>query len=77
MAARVGIGCVTAVGGFFSGAMIGVFVGKVVTEVTKCAVTEGIPACDWQVYAGWGGLIGLVTLPALVFWRLHRGSREG
>jgi hypothetical protein len=77
MEGRVGVGCLTAVGGLFSGAMIGVFVGKVVTEVTKCQVTEGIPACNWQVYAAWGGIIGLVTLPALVFWRLHRGPREG
>lgn len=71
----VGVGCVTGLGGLCSGAMLGVFVGKVVTEVTRCAVTEGIPACNWQVYAGWGGLIGVVTLPALVLWRLHRGAR--
>jgi hypothetical protein len=75
VARNVGVGCVTGVGGFFSGAMIGVLVGRVMTVVTKCPVGEGLPACDWQVFAGWGGVIGLVTLPALVFWRLHRGAR--
>jgi hypothetical protein len=72
----VSVGCVTGVGGLFSGAMLGVFVGKIVTEVTRCPVTEGIPACNWQVYAGWGGLVGLVTLPALVLWRLRRGRGD-
>jgi hypothetical protein len=76
MASRVALGCLTSVGGFFSGAMIGVFVGKVVSEVTRCQVGEGLPACNWQVYAGWGGVIGLVTLPALVLWRVHRGTHS-
>jgi hypothetical protein len=71
----VGVGCLTAVGGFFSGAMIGVFVGKVVSEVTRCPIAEGLPACNWQWFAGWGGVIGLVTLPALVLWRLRRSAR--
>jgi hypothetical protein len=55
--------------------MIGVLVGRIVTVVTKCQVNTELPACDWQVYAGWGGVIGLVTLPALVFWRLRRSGR--
>jgi hypothetical protein len=71
----VGVGCLTAVGGCFSGAMVGVLVGKVVSEVTRCPVPEGLPACNWQVFAGYGGVIGLVTLPALVLWRLRRGAR--
>ncbi|HWZ59397.1 MAG TPA: hypothetical protein VNW46_10520 [Gemmatimonadaceae bacterium] len=74
-ARNIGVGCLTGVSGFFSGAMIGVLVGKVVTAVTRCPVVEDLPACNWQVFAGWGGVIGFVTLPALVFWRLHRGAR--
>ena len=71
----LGVGCVTGVGGLCSGAMIGVLVGRIVTVVTKCQVNMELPACDWQVYAGWGAVIGLVTLPALVFWRLRRSGR--
>ena len=69
---RVGVGCVTLVAGFFSGAMIGVGISKIVAGVTKAPSCEGLPTCDWYVYAFVGGLIGAVTLPALAFWRLRR-----
>ena len=71
---RIGIGCVTVIAGFFSGGMIGVFVGKVVGSMRGCNPGPELPACDWQVYAGIGMLIGVVSLPILVLNRLMRGS---
>ncbi len=66
-----GVGCVTAMAGFFSGGMIGVFVAKVVGSVQGCNPGPELPACDWHLYAGVGMLIGVLTLPVLVLRRLH------
>jgi hypothetical protein len=66
------VGCLTVVAGFFSGAMVGVFVSKMVQVVTNGPRCADIPTCDWHVYAGWGALVGLVTLPLLTFRRLRR-----
>lgn len=68
----IGVGCFTGVAGFFSGGMIGVLVAKVVGGIQKCSPPEGLPACDWYIYAGIGGLAGLITLPALALWRLNK-----
>jgi MFS family permease len=68
----IGVGCVTAVAGFFSGGMIGVFIAKVVGSFRGCQPPEGLPACDWHLYAGVGMLIGVLTLPALALNRLRR-----
>ena len=68
----IGVGCVTAVAGFFSGAMIGVFIAKVVGSFRGCEPPAGLPACDWHVYAGVGMLIGVLTLPALALNRLRK-----
>ncbi len=70
----VGVGCVTAFAGFFSGAMVGVFVAKVAGSIRGCQPLEGLPACDWHVYAGVGMLIGVLTLPFLALRRLRRGD---
>ena len=59
--------------GFFSMAMIGVLVARVYSWVDKCPYQEGIPACNWWVFAGIGGIIGAITLPVLVLRRLKRG----
>lgn len=62
----------TAVAGFFSGAMFAVLIAKIVGSVRGCAAgTEGQP-CDWHLYAGAGALIGAVSLPSVVLWRLRR-----
>lgn len=68
------VGCLTFVAGFFSGGMIGVFVAKVVGSIRNCAPPPEIPACNWQVYAGVGMLIGAVTLPVLALLRLRSGD---
>lgn len=71
VARYAGVGCVTAVAGFFSGGMVGVFVAKVVGSVQGCNPGPELPACDWHLYAGVGMLIGVLTLPVLVLRRLH------
>jgi len=68
------VGCLTLVAGLFSGGIIGVFVAKFVGSVRNCAPPPEIPACDWQVYAGVGMLIGAVTLPVLALVRLRSGD---
>ncbi len=50
-------------------------VAKGVTIGTRCQPLEGLPACDWHIFAGWGALIGALTLPTLVLWRLRRRDR--
>ena len=71
LAARnFGVGCVTTVAGFFSGGMIAVMVGKFVGSIQGCQPTEGLPACNWWVYAGIGAVVGALTLPVLALRRL-------
>jgi hypothetical protein len=58
--------------------MIGVLIAKFVGAAQKCVPTEGLPACNWHIYALVGGVIGFVTLPSLVLWRLTRNrARAG
>jgi hypothetical protein len=71
----IGVGCFTAIAGFFSGGMVGVLVAKGVGFAQKCSPPEGLPACNWYIYAAAGMLLGVVTLPALALWRL-RGKKE-
>jgi len=74
LGAKLGVGCVTSVAGAASGGMVGVLVAKAVSSAHRCVPAEGLPACDWQVYMGWGAVIGLVTLPSLVLWHMRRGE---
>jgi hypothetical protein len=72
VARNVGVGCITLVAGFFSGGMIAVLVGKFVGSMQGCKPPEGLPACNWWVYAGVGAVIGAITLPVLALRRLSR-----
>jgi len=72
VARNLGVGCITTTAGFFSGGMIGVFVGKVVGSIQRCKPIEGLPACNWWVYAGIGAVVGTLTLPVLALTRLNR-----
>ena len=72
MARNIGVGCFTAFAGFWSGGMVAVLIGRVIAETRGLKSCEGLPLCDWQVYAGAGALIGAVTLPLLVLTRLRR-----
>jgi hypothetical protein len=73
---NIGVGCVTAMAGFFSGGMVGVFIAKIVGSAQRCEPPQGVPACNWPVYAVIGMGVGVVTLPALVMWRLTRKETD-
>ena len=76
VARNVGVGCVTTVAGFFGGGMIAVFIGKVVGSVQGCKPPEGLPACNWWVYAGIGAVLGAVALPAVALIRLNQARPD-
>ena len=76
VARNIGVGCVTAVAGFFSGGMIAVLVAKFVGSMQGCKPPEGLPACNWWVYAAIGAVVGAVTLPVAALSRLSR-TRPG
>jgi len=76
VARNIGVGCVTTVAGFFSGGMIAVLVAKFVGSVQGCKPPEGLPACNWWVYAGIGAVVGVITLPVVALRRLSR-TRPG
>ena len=63
---RVAIGCFTAWIGFLSFGMIGALVSRFVAFVTRAATCPDVPACNWHVYVGVGGLVGAISLPWLV-----------
>ena len=67
---NLAIGCFMLPLGAASGAMTGVLVSKLVAMVMKAPACPDIPTCDWYVYAGWGALLGALSLPVLVSWRL-------
>ena len=75
-ARNIGVGCVTTMAGFFSGGMIAVLVAKIVGSAQGCRPPEGLPACNWYVYAGIGALLGALTLPVLALMRLNRGRSD-
>ena len=72
---NIGVGCFTFFIGGVSAAMIGVGIGKMVGYFTRCSPDAGLPACNWWVFAGWGAVIGAITLPTLALWRLRRNDR--
>lgn len=74
LASRVGVGCVTAVAGLFSGAMFAVLIARIVGAVRGCPAGEHGQPCDWPLYAIAGAVIGMITLPALALHRLGRES---
>lgn len=76
-AAKIGVGCFTTFIGAVSGAMIGVLVAVGNTFATRCTPLEGLPACNWHIFAGWGALIGAISLPTLALSRLRRRERAG
>jgi hypothetical protein len=76
VARNIGVGCVTTVAGFFSGGMIAVLVAKFVGSMQGCKPPEGLPACNWWVYAGIGAVVGVITLPVVALRRLSR-TRPG
>jgi len=72
IARNIGVGCITTMAGFFSGGMIAVLVAKFVGSAQGCRPPEGLPACNWWVYAGVGAVLGAITLPLIALSRLNR-----
>lgn len=72
---NIGVGCFTFFIGGLSGAMTGVGIGKLTGFFTRCTPAAGLPACEWWVFAGYGAVIGAVSLPLLAMWRLRRADR--
>jgi hypothetical protein len=72
VARNIGVGCITTMAGFFSGGMIAVLVAKFVGSAQGCRPPEGLPACNWWVYAGVGAVLGAITLPLIALSRLNR-----
>jgi hypothetical protein len=58
--------------GAFSGGMVGVLVSKGVAFFARAPKCDGIPTCDWYIYAGVGAAIGALSLPWLVVSALRR-----
>jgi hypothetical protein len=77
IARNLGVGCVMTFAGFFGGGMIAVLFAKIVGSVHGCKPPEGLPACNWWVYAGIGAVIGALTLPTGVLLRLNRRRPNG
>jgi hypothetical protein len=72
MAQYVGVGCLMAIAGFFSGGMIAVLLAKVVSMARGCTPETGLPACDFQYFWIPGILLGAVSLPWLTIRALRR-----
>lgn len=75
-ARAIGVGCFMTFIGFFSMAMVGVLVSVIVARTTGAPMCTGIPACNWYIYAGFGGLFGALSLPFLVLRRLRQSERD-
>ncbi len=69
------IGCFMAPIGFFSGGMIAALVSKLFAFVTRAPVCAGLPSCNWLAFTMVGGVIGMLTLPALVMRALRSTKR--
>jgi hypothetical protein len=72
---RVAIGCFTAWLGLVSGAMVAVLLSKFVAYLTRAPACDGIPSCNWYIYAMMGGGIGALSLPLLVLRVLGRPAK--
>ena len=72
VARNIGVGCFTTFIGLWSGGMVAVLIGKVVEGLRRAPSCEGLPLCNWNVYAAVGAVIGAISLPVLVLTRLRR-----
>jgi hypothetical protein len=75
--AYVGVGCVTALAGWFGGAMIAVLIAKIVGSARGCAPEPDTGApCGWFVYAVCGAIVGVIAIPTVAIWRMRAGERR-
>lgn len=75
--AYVGVGCLTALAGFFGGSMIAVLVAKIVGAIRGCVpdAETGAP-CGWLAYAACGAVVGLIVVPTVAIWRMRVGEKR-
>jgi hypothetical protein len=71
-ARTIGVGCFMAFLGFWSGGMVFVLLGKFVEGARRSPVCEGLPICNWYLYAAAGAVLGAISLPVLVLRRMRR-----
>jgi TctA family transporter len=74
---KVAIGCFTSWLGFVSGAMVAALLSKFTAFLMKSKDCDGIPSCNWYIWAVIGGLVGAVTLPIMVLWVLGKPAKSG
>jgi hypothetical protein len=56
--------------------MVAALLSKATAFLTHADACPDIPSCNWYVWAGIGGLIGAVTLPSLVLWKLGKPAKQ-
>jgi hypothetical protein len=54
--------------------MVAVLVGKLIESARGSPPCDGLPICNWYLYAAVGAALGAVSLPVLVLRRLRRGD---
>lgn len=74
-ASKVALGCFTSIAGAAGGGILGTMVAKIVGSVRNCDPGEGLPACDWHLFALPAALVGFLVIPSLAFWRLRASAR--
>jgi hypothetical protein len=74
---KVAIGCFSSWLGFVSGAMVAALLSKFAAFVMRANACDGLPACNWYIWAGIGGLVGALTLPLLVLRVLGKPAKSG
>ena len=47
-------------------------IGKIVEGIRGAPTCEGLPICNWHVYAAVGAVIGAASLPMFALSRLRR-----
>jgi hypothetical protein len=52
--------------------MVAVLLGKLIEGARKSPSCDGLPTCNWYVYAGIGAVLGALSLPILVLRRLRQ-----
>jgi hypothetical protein len=73
-ARNIGVGCFASFVGLWSGAMVAVLIGRLVEGARGSPGCQGLPICNWYVYALVGAVIGALSLPVLVQRRLARSD---
>lgn len=56
--------------------MSAVLVGKIYAFLVRAPSCPEMPLCNWYVFAGYGFVIGAISLPVLVIWRLRRADER-